>query len=74
MTGTDGAGAVGGEVYLAGAACGMGVGTSGSGTTGGTKSPYALPARADSINQRVDTAAAKKDGKGTLIRERLRER
>ena len=59
MTGADKAGTTGGTVYLVGTDCGTGVGTSGSGTTGGTKSPCALPARAYSITQRVDAATAK---------------
>ena len=70
LTGISGAGTVGGEVCLAGMACGTGVGASGSGATGGTKSPHALPARADSIKPRVDAAAAKVNGKDKLTGER----
>ena len=74
LTGAGGAGAAGGEVCLAGATCGTGVGTSGSGATGGTKSPYAPPARADSIKSRVDASAAKADDKDKPKRERPQER
>ena len=61
---------MGGEVCSAGVACGTGVGASGSGAAGGTESPCAPPARADSIKPRVDAAAAMADGKDKPTRER----
>ena len=44
------------------AACGMGMGASGS-ATGDTKSPCALPARADSTKLRVNPAVANENGR-----------
>ena len=48
---------------MTGTAYRPGVGANGYGTTGGTKSPCAPPARADFINPRVDTAGAKADNR-----------